>query len=275
MLEAMKMENVLRAERDGVVEDIRDRARRHGRRRPGADRVRLSPPRLELDRRRARHVASTAVTARSGSMQLRSKAAACAAGALSDRAARRAHADYCHCRMCQRAAGAPVVAWLTLARAAFRLDRGRARGLSLLARRRASVLPGLRHPARVSRDRRARPPRRHAREPRRPGRVAPGHHIWTASRIAWFETADDLPRYSGARAGRPGLSPPARPAAARQRNPRDAPDTVRRLYLPKRFRSNDLSTRGGKVGSTVGARRPGAVQAEPSIGRQARRREWS
>jgi hypothetical protein len=28
-----------------------------------------------------------------------------------------------------------------------------------------------------------------------PAGVRPTHHIWTASRIAWFETKDDLPRY--------------------------------------------------------------------------------
>ena len=41
VLEAMKMENVLRAERDGVIEDDPHRARRHGRRRPGPDRLRV------------------------------------------------------------------------------------------------------------------------------------------------------------------------------------------------------------------------------------------
>jgi hypothetical protein len=28
-----------------------------------------------------------------------------------------------------------------------------------------------------------------------PAVVRPSHHIWTSSRIAWFDTADDLPRY--------------------------------------------------------------------------------
>jgi len=28
-----------------------------------------------------------------------------------------------------------------------------------------------------------------------PGRVEPTHHIWCASRIGWFEIADDLPRF--------------------------------------------------------------------------------
>ena len=79
------------------------------------------------------------------------------------------HASYCHCRMCQRSAGAPVVAWLTGRERCLRLDQGRARRLSLLAEGRASVLPDVRHPARLPRACPARSPRRHAREPRRSG----------------------------------------------------------------------------------------------------------
>ena len=30
-----------------------------------------------------------------------------------------------------------------------------------------------------------------------PEAVRPNYHIWTASRIGWFDTADDLPRYPG------------------------------------------------------------------------------
>ena len=30
-----------------------------------------------------------------------------------------------------------------------------------------------------------------------PAAVLPEHHIYEADRIAWFETADDLPRYAG------------------------------------------------------------------------------
>jgi hypothetical protein len=33
-------------------------------------------------------------------------------------------ADYCHCRMCQRASGAPVVPWLTVAREGFAWIKG-------------------------------------------------------------------------------------------------------------------------------------------------------
>jgi hypothetical protein len=28
-----------------------------------------------------------------------------------------------------------------------------------------------------------------------PAAVPPSHHIWTSSKIGWFDTADDLPRY--------------------------------------------------------------------------------
>ena len=32
-----------------------------------------------------------------------------------------------------------------------------------------------------------------------PGEVPPNHHIYTRSRISWFETADDLPRHPAGR----------------------------------------------------------------------------
>ena len=41
-----------------------------------------------------------------------------------------------------------------------------------------------------------------------PNAVAPGFHIFRASRICWFETADGLPRYQRFRLDRPGSPPP-------------------------------------------------------------------
>jgi len=105
------------------------------------------------------------------------------------------HADYCHCRMCQRASGAPVVAWLTMASADFawtagepavyRSSPGAERlfcpqcGTPLVFRELAA--PDSLDVTLASLD--------------DPTGVRPGHHIWTSSRIAWFEVADDLPRY--------------------------------------------------------------------------------
>jgi hypothetical protein len=105
------------------------------------------------------------------------------------------HAGYCHCRICQRAAGAPVVAWLTVALAAFAWTKGEpvvyrssakaerlfcgACGTQLVFREVA--LPGELDVTLASLD--------------EPAGIPPSHHIWTSSRIPWFDVADDLPRH--------------------------------------------------------------------------------
>jgi hypothetical protein len=105
------------------------------------------------------------------------------------------HADYCHCRMCQRATGAPVVAWLTVARAAFAWTRGEPAVYrsSASAERLFCQTCGTQLAF------------RDISEPQDldvtlaslddPEAVRPTHHIWTSSRIGWFDTADDLTRY--------------------------------------------------------------------------------
>jgi len=107
-------------------------------------------------------------------------------------------AGYCHCRLCQRSSGAPVLAWLTVPVAGFAYTQGRpadfrssahsqrefcgACGTQLAFRRLAApttvdvTLASLNDPA----------------------AVAPEYHIWRASRIPWFETTDTLPRHDDA-----------------------------------------------------------------------------
>jgi hypothetical protein len=106
-------------------------------------------------------------------------------------------AGYCHCRMCQRAAGAPVVPWLTVASAALAwtkddpaVYRSSAKAERLFCPRcgtqlgfREVALPDRLDVTLASLD--------------DPEAVRPSHHIWTASRIGWFEVADDLPRHPG------------------------------------------------------------------------------
>ena len=105
------------------------------------------------------------------------------------------HADYCHCRMCQRANGAPVVAWLTVARAAFAWARGEPAVYRSSDEAERLFCPtcgdqlafrALAEPAHLdvtlaSLD--------------DPEAVRPSYHIWTSSQIGWFDTADDLTRY--------------------------------------------------------------------------------
>jgi hypothetical protein len=104
-------------------------------------------------------------------------------------------ADYCHCSMCRRAAGAPVVARLTVANEAFAWTSGEPAVYrsSATAERLFCPMCGTQLALRD--------------EPdyldvtlaslANPEAVRPSYHIWTTNRISWFDTADDLPRYPG------------------------------------------------------------------------------
>jgi hypothetical protein len=120
----------------------------------------------------------------------------CLCGAVRYRiSAAPSHADYCHCRMCQRATGAPVVPWLTVASQAFAWTTGEPAVYPSSQKAERLFCPTcgtqlvFREPAEpdhldvtvASLD--------------EPAAVRPSHHIWTTSRISWFDTADDLPRY--------------------------------------------------------------------------------
>jgi hypothetical protein len=102
---------------------------------------------------------------------------------------------YCHCRMCRRAHGAPVVAWLTAPSEDFTLTAGdpvahqsSPKAIRCFCGRCGTPLtwqavgnPALVDVSIASLD--------------DPAAVAPSIHLWTGSRIPWFETADHLPRY--------------------------------------------------------------------------------
>jgi hypothetical protein len=110
---------------------------------------------------------------------------------------------YCHCRMCQRAHGAPAIAWLAVPFAAFELTEGSPTayrssdhafrhfcgscGTPLLCHEADS--PKYMDVSIASLD--------------TPEAVPPTSHIWTVSRVAWFDTADHLPRYPTAERPKP------------------------------------------------------------------------
>ncbi len=103
---------------------------------------------------------------------------------------------YCHCRMCRRAHGAPVVAWMTVRRAEFSVVAGNPcsyqsspKAVRSFCGRcgtpltwQASANPAFVDVSIASLD--------------DPVTIAPSLHLWTESRIAWFDTADYLPRYA-------------------------------------------------------------------------------
>lgn len=111
------------------------------------------------------------------------------------------HAGYCHCRICQRAAGAPVVAWGTWPADRFTWLQGEPRTFASSARGARSFCPSCGTPLTFV-------------DPDDPALVdvtlaslddpaafAPEHHSWTMSRVRWLDLGDELPRYTGARCG--------------------------------------------------------------------------
>ena len=106
------------------------------------------------------------------------------------------NAGYCHCEICQRSTGAPVLAWVSYPTASFVYTEGEPacyassdHGRREFCQRCGTQIAyrDLEHTATVevnvgSLDRRE--------------AVVPRYHIWCDSRIPWFDTDDSLPRYS-------------------------------------------------------------------------------
>src|SRR5690606_5293935 len=102
--------------------------------------------------------------------------------------------DYCHCRFCQRASGAPVVAWAQVVPQQFTLLAGTPCSF-------ASSSDNDRHfcgrcgSQLFMTDHRGRSVGVTVASLDRPEDLAPASHGWTAARMPWLEIGDDLPRY--------------------------------------------------------------------------------
>lgn len=107
-------------------------------------------------------------------------------------------AGYCHCRICQRSAGAPVLAWLTVPVEAFSYTAGQPAVYcsSTHSQREFCNRCGTQLAFRRQQDARRVDITTASLDD--PSRVAPEYHIWRMSRIAWFETHDSLPRFEDA-----------------------------------------------------------------------------
>ncbi len=106
-------------------------------------------------------------------------------------------AGYCHCRLCQRASGAPVLAWLTAPLRGFSYTKGRPAVYrsSDHAQREFCGSCGT-HIA----FRRTNAPKTvdvTLASLSDPSRITPQYHIWLQSKIRWLETGDSLPRHDG------------------------------------------------------------------------------
>jgi hypothetical protein len=107
------------------------------------------------------------------------------------------HAGYCHCRMCQRAAGAPVVAWGAWPADRFAWLQGKPGRFASSAKGERSFCPscGTSFTSVDPGDRRLVEVTLASLDD--PAAFPPEEHIWTASRIRWLELGDELPRHTG------------------------------------------------------------------------------
>ena len=103
--------------------------------------------------------------------------------------------SYCHCRMCQRSSGAPLQASAEFPLEAFEVTKGHLKAYrsSAWALRRFCPDCGsqisfepVEKPSYVSLN---------LGSLDRPEALQPRMHIWRESRLPWFETTDELPRY--------------------------------------------------------------------------------
>jgi hypothetical protein len=104
---------------------------------------------------------------------------------------------YCHCRMCQRNSGAPVVAWATFPLASFSWITGEPGRYASSAHAERDfcakcgsylVFTSTKSPTEVSVN---------TASFDDPGVFPPRKHIFAESRIPWFHTADELPIHRG------------------------------------------------------------------------------
>jgi hypothetical protein len=134
-------------------------------------------------------------------MATRNFTGGCLCGAVRYQASELTGAGYCHCRMCQRASGAPVVAWCGTPLAAFAWTKGTPREyrsspkeLRIFCGECGAQLGGRRAEAPVEME-------INLATLDRAEEIAPRYHIYTTTQLPWLHIADDLPRYPGERTG--------------------------------------------------------------------------
>jgi len=121
----------------------------------------------------------------------------CLCGNLRYEARNPFEAGYCHCRICQRASGAPVLAWAGFPTADFAFTKGEPASHRSSARGRRDFCANC--GTQIGFSDSATPTRIYLNLASLddPASIVPEYHIWVASRVPWFQIDDDLPRYAG------------------------------------------------------------------------------
>jgi len=103
-------------------------------------------------------------------------------------------ADYCHCRECRRASGAPVVAWVQVSSARFQVTRGKPHSFASSPAARRSFCPSCGSQLFMI-DEKQQSVGVPIASLDEPDGVRPRLHGWFGERIGWFDTKDELLRF--------------------------------------------------------------------------------
>ncbi len=106
-------------------------------------------------------------------------------------------AAYCHCRMCQKASGAPAVPWVSVPPAGFLYTQGSPTLYRSSDWARREFCGACGSPLVFRYDDPTKPVDVAVATLDHPATVIPSYHIWRQSRLPWFETTDTLPRHDG------------------------------------------------------------------------------
>ena len=123
----------------------------------------------------------------------------CFCGAISYAAAAPYHRTLCHCSMCRRSAGAPCVAWFSLARADFRLLQGVPKRFRSSAWATRTFCPDCGTPLTFEAD--ATPDELDVTTCSLddPARLPPQDHTFVEAQLPWLLLADGLSRHARTR----------------------------------------------------------------------------
>ena len=104
-------------------------------------------------------------------------------------------ACFCHCESCQRAAGAPLVAWATYGRDTFSVTQGEIHYCHSSPGVTRGICSNCGSSITYENEKRPGEIDITLNTLDEPGVPAPRAHIWTEDKQPWFRIADDLPVY--------------------------------------------------------------------------------
>ena len=103
---------------------------------------------------------------------------------------------YCHCRTCQQQSGAPVVAWFSIPPSHFAYTKNTPKGFRASTRATREFCGNCGTYLLFREDDETASLGVNTATLDEPAKVPPTFHIWHESHIAWFETADQHPRFA-------------------------------------------------------------------------------